>query len=259
MTFVTSALVLYSQPLGERDVRLRLLSPERGLFEVVAKGGKRSKKRFVNILEPFSFLRVHVRQGRVSHLPPFLDQADLLEAFERLRSSFLHYLKASYFCEIVESLFKPHTGQEAFKPLLKGLYILAGERDFSWPLFKLHFELQMLARSGFMPRFKECVRCGQKPQTERFFSFKEGGVVWRFFSFKEGGVVCKNCFHEGDFLFPPAVHTFLGHLLQMPVEKLSRLRPAAENLKQAGKIIENFLLFVVDREINSLRILKEML
>ncbi|NPA48527.1 MAG: DNA repair protein RecO [Thermodesulfobacteria bacterium] len=248
MTFVTTALVLHSQSLAEKDVRLRVLSPDKGLFEVVAKGGKKSKRRFVNILEPFSFLRIHVRPGRVLHLPPFLDQADLLEPFETLRVSFSHYLKASYFSELTESLFRPHTGQEAFRPLLQAFYLLAEERSPPWPLFKLHFELQMLTKSGFMPRLRECVRCGKRVSGPE-----------RFFAIAEGGVVCQNCFREGDFPFPPPVHAFLGHLLQVPAEKLNRLRPAAENLKQAGRIMENFLLFVIDREINSLRILKEML
>lgn len=247
MNFITTALVLNSYTLAEKDVRLYMLSPEKGIFEAVAKGGRKSKKRFVNLLEPFSLLRVHLRKGRISYLPPFLDQADLLEPFENLRSSFVNYLRASYVCELVECLFRPFSGQEAFRPLLQVLYLLNASPP-PWALLKLHFELQMLHLSGFAPKLKECSRCGKKPSGKR-----------RYFSTRDGGVICEGCFREGDLFLSPAVQAFLQHLTRLGFEKLSRLRPAAENLKEAEKIIEEFVLFVVDREIGSLRILKEML
>ena len=247
MTFVTVALVLSTQSIAEKDVLLRVLTPERGLFDLVAKGGKKSKRRFVNILEPFSLLRIHVRPGRATALPPFLDQADLLEPFEGLRASFRQYLKASYLCELAESLLRPRTGQEVFRPLLQALYFLTSEK-LPWELLKPYFELQILAKSGFMPRLKDCVRCSQELTGSK-----------RFFAVNEGGVVCEDCFREGDLFLSPSVQALLLHLQRISPQKLSRLRPSAENLKQAGRIIENFLLYVVDREINSLRILKEML
>jgi len=78
---VTRGLVLNRYEVGESDLLLVLLSPTLGRFSALAKGARRSRKRFVNVLEPFTLLRAHLRGGRKG-LAPFLDQADLLESWE---------------------------------------------------------------------------------------------------------------------------------------------------------------------------------
>ncbi len=245
MKKVTEALVLTSQTVAEKDVLLFLLSPRWGRFSALAKGGKKSKKRFVNALEPFSYLRVHVRGGRFG-LAPFLDQADLLEPFENLRSSPIKFVEASYLTELTEIFFRPGTGKEIFPYLLKAFYFL-DRGSVSWALLRPYFELHLLAQSGFLHRFGECIGCGRKPDSLAYFSFEDGGIC------------CEACAKENQIPFSLKTWAFLGHLQSLAPEKLSRLRPNAEILKQAQMIIEKFLLRVADREINSLRILKEVL
>ena len=245
MNLTTEALVLSAQTVAEKDVLLFLLSPRWGRLTALAKGGRKSKRRFVNTLEPFSHLRVHLRGGKAG-LPPFLDQADLLNPFEGLRVSPLSFVKASYFCELVESFFGPSTGGEIFSPLLQALTSLE-QGDCPWGLLKLHFELRVLKASGFFPRLGECGRCGGLPR--RLF----------FFSFRDGGLVCAACRQEEDFPLSPPTLSLMRHAATLSPEKLKRLHPGPENLAQAGKIVENFLCYHLDREINSLRILKEML
>lgn len=237
--------MLTAQTVAEKDVLLFLLSPGWGRLTALAKGGRKSKRRFVNALEPFSHLRVHLRGGK-GGLPPFLDQADLLNPFEGLRFSPSSFIKASYLCELVEGFFSPSTGQEIFLPLLRALGSLERE-DCPWGLLKLHFELQVLKASGFFPRLGECSRCGGLPRRPFFFSFQAGGLV------------CAACRGEEDRPLSPPTLSLMRHAAALSPEKLRRLHPGPENLAQAGKIIENFLYYHLDREINSLRILKEML
>ena len=245
MILVTEALVLSTQTVAEKDVLLLMLSPRFGRLSAVAKGGKKSKRRFVNALEPFSHLRVHLRGNKIG-LCPFLDQADLLNPFEGLRLSPLKFALASYFCELIEIFFRPGTGKEFFPDLLESLALLE-ETEKYWPLLKLHFELTLLARSGFLPHLSSCARCGRELSKAVSFSYTAGGVV------------CLICAEENDIRLSPETLAFLRHLTRLSAQNLNRLRPSAENLRQARQAIEKFLLFVVDREINSLRILKEML
>ncbi|AEH44756.1 DNA repair protein RecO [Thermodesulfatator indicus DSM 15286] len=245
MNVVVQAIILSSQTLGEKDVRLELLSAERGRLAAVAKGGRKSLKRFVNTLEPFSLIQAHLRGGKVN-LPPFLDQADLLNPFENLRFEPLTFAKAAYLSELVECFFKVGTGQAFFSFFEESLYVLNKGLDF-WPLLKISFELSLLKASGFFPYLGEsCLRCEKPLKRDVFFSFTEGGVV------------CENCAFEEDFALDLKLLAFLNHIAHVSPMRLRIIKPGAENLKRAERLIENFVLRVLNQEINSLRVLKEM-
>ena len=68
MLFSLEACVLDKEKLGEIDYLVELLTPK-GKIWAVAKGGQKSKKRFLNLLEELTFLRAHLRQPRKGNLP----------------------------------------------------------------------------------------------------------------------------------------------------------------------------------------------
>ncbi len=243
MRRVTEALILYQQTLGEKDLFLFLLSPELGRFNAVAKGARRSKRRFVNTLEPFNLIRAHLRGGRAS-LPPFLDQADLLEPFEPLRLDVRRYVLAFYLAELTECFFRPGTGQEAF-PYLREAWCFLAQKGPS-PLLKMALELRFLAISGFFPELETCVRCERKLRPPCAFSLADGGAV------------CAFCQREEDLSLSGAALAALRHLGRTSFQALPRVKIKEGVRLEAERILELFLRRVLDREINALRVLKEM-
>ncbi len=243
MRRITEALILHQNTVGEKDLLLVLLSPELGRLSALAKGARRSKRRFVNTLEPFSYIRAHLRGGKAG-LPPFLDQADLLEPFEPLRLDVKRYLFASYFAELVECFFRPGTGQEAFV-CLKGAWQSLASMGPSL-LLKMALELRLLTLSGFAPELRRCVRCEAEVKAPFFFSPLDGGLV------------CLSCHREGDLRLSGAALAALRHLGRTSFETLSRVKVRREAILEAGGLLEIFLKRVLDREPNALRVLKEM-
>ncbi|OAG27353.1 DNA repair protein RecO [Thermodesulfatator autotrophicus] len=245
MSVVVKAIILSSRTVGEKDVLLELLSAERGRLSALAKGGRKSLRRFVNTLEPFSLIQAHLRGGKIN-LPPFLDKADLLNPFENLRLNPLAFTKTAYLGELTECFLKPGTGQNFFYFLQESLSVLNAGIDY-WPLLKINFELFLLKTSGFSPHLgKFCLRCDQTLNKEVFFSFSEGGVV------------CGNCAFEEDVLLNLKILAFLNHISGLRPLRLRIIKPDAENLKKAEQLVESFVLQLLNREVNSLRVLKEM-
>ena len=80
----TEALVLRSVDVGESDRILHLLVPDSGRLTAVAKGARRSRRRFAGTLDLFNHLRVEVDRRSASSLPR-LEQATMLEVFRPLR------------------------------------------------------------------------------------------------------------------------------------------------------------------------------
>ncbi|HYT53423.1 MAG TPA: DNA repair protein RecO, partial [Verrucomicrobiae bacterium] len=55
---VTPAIVLRSRPFGESDKIVSFLTENYGKLTGIAKGALRSRKRFVNSLEPFALINL---------------------------------------------------------------------------------------------------------------------------------------------------------------------------------------------------------
>src|ERR671924_166692 len=101
--YVTQAIVLRARPFGESDKIVSLLTESHGKVTGVAKGAKRSRKRFVNSLEPFSLVNLRF-QDRPQRDLVFIIASDLARSYKQLASSLEKISFASYMVEITDGL-----------------------------------------------------------------------------------------------------------------------------------------------------------
>jgi len=97
------ALVLRVVEHGESDLIVRMLTPDHGRLTAIAKGARRSVRRFPGTLDIFNLLLVGVRRrGRAGM--GFLEQARLRSPFLELRRDARRYALASYLCELFDRM-----------------------------------------------------------------------------------------------------------------------------------------------------------
>ena len=89
--------------LGESDKIVSFLTESHGKLTGIAKGAKRSKKRFVNSLEPFSFVSLNF-QDRSQNSLAFILSCELQKSYKNLIASLEKITFASYYVEITEGL-----------------------------------------------------------------------------------------------------------------------------------------------------------
>jgi len=237
------ALVLSVKEISESDLLVNFLSRERGRLSAVAKGARRSRRRFVNKLEPGHLLRIHLRKGRPG-LAPFLEAADLLFAPEISRTDPRRFVLASYFIELCERSSPPAEGQEVFPLLLETLKFL--EKESPPPILKPYFELRLLRLLGWSPEFRVCVACGKDLASSAYFSFAGGGLK------------CNRCAHEKDRILSPRARAVLSTLFKLSPESLPRLRIPEEVIREMAVLVESFLKKVLDQDIKALKTLKDL-
>jgi DNA repair protein RecO (recombination protein O) len=80
----TEAIVLRVRDLGESDRVVQLLTPAVGRVAAIAKGARRSQRRFPGTLDLFCHVRCNLDRRGPDRLAR-LDQAALLDAFPGLR------------------------------------------------------------------------------------------------------------------------------------------------------------------------------
>jgi DNA repair protein RecO (recombination protein O) len=248
----TEALVLRSVDVGESDRILHLLVPDSGRLTAVAKGARRSRRRFAGTLDLFNHLRVEVERGRASSLAR-LEQATLLEAFTPLRQETARFALGCSLIELLDRL-APEGAVRAdaarlFSFALAALRCVA-RRDPDARLRAL-LELRALDALGLRPELGRCVRCGARV---------EGARVE--FLVPEGGPLCGGC-GAG-----PAFAGLLLHLgtlraleqgLRLDLGHLDRLALPVGALREAGELLRRFQHFHLGMELRSERFLDEVL
>jgi len=213
---VTPAIVVRARAFGESDKIVTFLTRDLGKITGIAKGAKRSKRRFVNVLEPFTHVTVRLRERSSSDLA-FINACELIDAYHTFARDLTKFAHASYVLELTDRLVRGHeAGAEVYDLLRETLALLdrsraagtiaadAGPRAHgagmvcestgtlvrnathpggpnaggAWPGLLRAFELRLLRSTGYEAVLDRCTRCGVvlAPDASGFAHPMRGGV-----------------------------------------------------------------------------------
>lgn len=172
-------IVLRTQPLGEADRIVTVLTRRTGRVRAVAKGVRRTRSRFGARLEPFSHAELQLYASpRPAPALGIVTEAVTVDAFGgALAADFARWASATTLAEAAERL-TPEEAQPALRLyllLLGALRALAGgERPPD--LVADAFLLRALAASGYGLALDRCASCSA-PGPHSAVSVAAGGVV----------------------------------------------------------------------------------
>ena len=244
-----TALVLKVSDLGESDKIVTFYSEQAGKLAGIAKGAKRSKKRFSNKLEIFSLLDVlYVNQGRSGLVR--VAEAELLAPFMSLRENYDRYVSASLACELIYYWTRDYDADRNIFNLL--LWALQGIDKGSPSLMVLiFFQVKLYTLLGYRLHLSGCIKCENAEQSGMPYVFHPG----------RHGLLCKNCSPSliSREMIPLALNTIklLQNAQDLPLEKLGRLRFSDASIREALKLFKRYGQYLLQREITAWDILEK--
>ena len=251
-TLRSQALILRSVDFGESDQILHLLVPEVGRLSAIAKGARRSVRRFAGTLDLFHHVKIQVERRRTASLAR-LDQANLIEPFTSLRVDTGRFAMGCYLLELFDRL-APEGGAEAdmrrlFSFALGALRALAVRVPDT--RLRTLLELRALDALGLRPELTRCVRCTA--------ALAGGGPI--HFHVADGGAVCEVCAPHLSGLLRVHLGTLriLEQGLRFDFDRLDRLVMGRRTLEEAQQLIHRFQRFHVGVELRSERVLDRIL
>ena len=250
-TLQSEALILRSVEFGESDRILHLLLPDQGRLTVIAKGARRSVKRFPGTLDLFNHLKVQIEGHRRSSMAR-LTQARLLGVFPALRADPLRFALGCYLLEILDRLAPEGGVRREMRRLFAFVMSALGWLDARPPDLaqRTILEMRLLDALGVRPELRACVRCKREVAGEGELGFHVA----------EGGPLCSSCGLPQD--SPIGVH--LGTLraleqgLRLDLNVIDRLVLGPLALEEARRIVTRFQHFHVGVNLQSERFLDRL-
>jgi DNA repair protein RecO (recombination protein O) len=245
------AILLRSVDFGESDQIVHLLTPSQGRLTAMAKGARRSVKRFPGTLDLLNLLEVRVKPPRRGMA--YLEQATLVTPFARLRSNPIRFGLSCYLIELLDRLApEGGSGREVVKLFEYTRDMLTAlETAQPDPRLRVLLELRTLDVVGLRPELRDCVRCGEAAVGETSVAFH----------IPDGGVLCPACAlgAESTLNVSPGTLRILDQALKFELEGLGRLNMGSRALAEAGLLLHRFQRFHVGIELRSARFLDEIL
>ncbi len=242
----TMAVVLNSFDYGESDRIIALYTEDYGKVKGIAKGARRSRRRFVNNLEPLSHIRVTFFQKETSELVR-IEEAKLIDGFLALRADIEGLTQGCYLLELVSEMTREGQRNPRVYTLLVDFLRMMERAGKDSPL-KLFFGIRLLRLLGLMPHLTGCVLCRKEPSVPG-----TGGNV--YFSSAKGGMVCDGCKDRAQGALRVSAGTIkILHLAsRFDASKLERLKAGDYFVKEGERMLDDFITYQLGKELKTKR------
>lgn len=210
----SEAIILRTKDFGESDLIVTVFSSFYGTLKGVAKGARRSSKRFVNSLSIFSQVNLEFTERRGGDLV-WLETCELIDGFPAIRSDYNLLLKASYMVELTETLFPLNVqSPEMFELLRFALDSISNKQNTEETM--IIFQSRAMKIGGFGINVSKCSHCGRRYRGEGRALFHP----------PSGSIVCLSC--EKESVLTPGMDPKTVHVLE---QLQSPDLPLSNNLK----------------------------
>ncbi len=243
----TDAIVLECIDHGESDVIITLFSLKEGKITAIAKGAKKSLRRFVNKLELFSFLHV-VCTRKTGRSLAFLSEADLHTSFLNIRKDLELYLTASVIREfLLIGVREDEPDERIFRLSLWSLHNLD---SFNQPKAILAlFLIRFFEYVGYRPDLQTCGKCENHVMPQTRYSFDPSG----------GRIICSGCSNGSTrgIALSHGTIKILCSAQDLPLERLHRLKISGTILHEALALLHSYGRHLFQRDIMSWKMMQE--
>jgi len=240
----TEGIVLKTFDFRETSRIATIFTKDHGKIKGVFKGIRKDRKKFGTSLDRFTVNDIVYYWHATSELH-LVGQCDLKQFFFPIRKNMRRTLAAVYALELVDSVMPlEEENKKVYQLMLNYFSGLEEIKDIN-KLVHI-FQVKILHLSGFRPHLDDCLVCQKHIAGKAKFSMKLGGLI------------CSNCLendHSAHAITKGAIASLL-HIERSDWEKTLRLGLSTSIKRELKYILNNFLVFHLEKQIKSAKYLK---
>lgn len=244
----TEAILMRSLDYGESDRIITYYTRDYGKLCCIAKGARRSRKRFANALELFCFSRVvFSRRGRDNLA--LIEESRILHHFERIRQDLEKTLMASYLIDLTDQFTLEEKKNAELFQLLHDFIERIDGGDCDETLLRF-FEIRLLKCAGYQPVLDRCMACRGPLNGKDTYQFHVHA----------GGIRCGACQKIGEASLPVSPGTVKTLLMgrDMDLTKLNRLLMSERSAHESRQIMMHFIRHLLGKDLKSLQVFHQV-
>jgi DNA repair protein RecO (recombination protein O) len=243
----SDAVILRTRDHGESDRLVTFFSSVQGKLTGIAKGARRSKRRFVHTLEPLSLVHLtYVERGPSSLVR--IEASEFRNPFTALRQDLARFGYASLGAELILELAPEREANPVFFALL-AQYLERLEAGGDPEALALLFQTRILSLSGFGPNLQRCAGCGHEPAAPGPWYFSTSQGVLYCPAHRSGG---------GTAPLSPGTILLLRQAQRLPLEKLWRLRFHRQSRAESRALLLGLIRHHLEKDLKSLSVLQQI-
>jgi DNA repair protein RecO (recombination protein O) len=246
--FKTWAIVIKTLDYGESDRIVAFYTSDFGKVKGIAKGAKKSKRRFSNALEVFTLSRLIFFDKKESGLAR-IEGCDIVDTFPAIREDIRKIAFGCYLVELVDETTAEREANPDLFNMLKTFLSLLSDDEAEAQILRI-FEIRLLSLLGYRPGLHRCLRCN---------GMLEHGASAHF-SVKRGGLLCQRCsqgYHDLSAI-SPGTAKILQAAMEMDLSKIRRLKFSKQALWESETILSKFIQYHINKELKSKKFLKDL-
>lgn len=220
----SEAYLLRAIPYGEADLIAVLFTRRWGRVSALARGARKSRRRFGGVLDYFQLFRAEVRRGP-SGLWKLLG-VEFLRPFPRLRESVEAYWAGTQVLEVLRLGTREGDPDEPLFLLVSAAFAALDRGAGPGSLARV-FQVRVLSALGYGLPLHACPVCG---------GGYEGGAAAT-----GTAICCPACAGPGATRLEPGTLATLRTAAELPLERLGSLRFSGAAEREAGSLLEEGL------------------
>jgi DNA repair protein RecO (recombination protein O) len=236
--YQTEAIIIKKTKLGEADRILTLYTPQLGKIQAVAKGVRRPRSKLSGHLELLTYSLVSLARGKNLDT---ITGSQTINSFLPLKSDLELTSYALYVTELVNQFTADHIENcPLFSLLIETMEQLSQSDNYE--LVLRYFELHLLERVGYRPRFQQCALCHRPLKS-----------INNYFCPGAGGMLCPSCNRDQHFSYPLSVNGLkvLRLLQDSDYSIINRLKINHMLSDELEGITRNYIKYLLEREVKS--------
>ena len=213
--------VIKEKPFSETSKIITIITKEKGLISLMAKGAKRLKSPLKNISDLFSYctFNINYKDDKMS----LLTSGDIINPLLNIKKEITKIAYVNFISELTFQVLKQSNNKNIYDIFINS--ILKIEDGFDAGLITNILELKYLKYLGVSPVFNGCVICGKKE-------------VITLSSYK-GGFVCKNHL-ENEYIVNSKTIKLIKLLEYIDISKISKTDVKDEIKKEIDTFINEY-------------------
>ena len=233
-------IVISEQPYGETSKIIKILTRDRGIVGVMAKGARKLKSDFANVSGKlnYGYFNLYYKENKLSTLI----SVDIIDSFKNIRKDIEKISYASFLLELSSQVMSHTQNEHVFDYLLSGLKKI--NEGFDSVIITNILELKYLDLLGVMPIIDRCSGCGKTSNIVTLSNIK-------------GGYVCGNCLTNEKIVSEKTIK-LIRMFYYVDVDKISKLEISELCRNEINEFLDSYYEQYTGLYLKSKKFLKDL-